>query len=446
MMSFILIAFRNVLLAKRRTILLGISLALVAMLFILLSSLTRGVNEQMLKSATTLSSGHINVGGFFKLRARGAAPMVNERQRILDLVHKTLPDAHIIDRYRGWGRIIGQDSSINAGISGINVETEKDFFASIILAPEKDYKKDGADTVRGNLQGLMKKNSVLIFSSQAKKLGVNVGDSLTIVSEATGGQTNSVDVTIAAIAKDIGFMSNYNIFVPRQTLLDLYRAKEDSTGVVMIYLKDITQAEAKMSVLKEALLREKFAIMEHDPNPFYMKFDKVMGEDWLGQKLDLTLWKDEISFILWVSTALNFITFTIISILSFIIASGIANAMWMSVRERIKEIGTIRAIGAFRKQILAIFLLEALFLGLIFVGGSAILSTGLIFLLNSLHIPVSVEGARIFLMTDTLHFSISFPHIIMTVFLFCLIAMAGAFFPAWRASRLNPADALRQGN
>lgn len=442
---FILIAFRNIALAKRRTILLGLALAIVSTLFIMLNALTKGVSEKMIDGATTLAAGHVNVGGFFKLRAKGAAAVINERQRLRKLVHDAIPDALIIDRQRGWGRLIGPQSSINVGVSGLNIEEESKFFASVVLAQEKDYKEGGSEQVFGNLSHLSQKNSALIFAGQAKKLGAQVGDRLTIVSEGSGGQTNSIDLTVVAIVKDIGMLSNWNLFVPRATVLDLYHVKEDTTGVIMVYLKDMEQAEEKMALLKSKLSAEGFAIMEHDPNPFYMKFDKVFGEDWLGQKLDLTLWKDEISFVLWVSTAMNLITFIIIIILSFIIASGIANAMWMTVRERVKEIGTMRAMGAYRRQILWIFLLEALFLALIFVGGAAIFSTALILFLNSLKITLQNESIRFFLMTDTLYFALSFSQIFQTLLLFCFVSMLGALFPALRAARLQPVDALRQG-
>ncbi|MBI2602210.1 MAG: ABC transporter permease [Deltaproteobacteria bacterium] len=443
--QLILIAFRNVALAKRRTVLLGISLSVVSCLFIILSALTQGVTEKMIDSATTLSAGHVNVGGFFKFRANGVAALVNERSRVENLILSTIPDARVIDRQRGWGRLIGPESSINTEVNGINVEMEKIFFETLSLAQEKDYEKDGGDKIVGDFADLKKKDSALIFAGQAKKLGASVGDIITLVSEATGGQTNSVDLTVVAIAKDLGMMSNWHLFVPRQTLQKFYDIKEDTTGAFMIYLNDINKAEGKMAELRTVFENEGFSVMEHDPNPFFLKFDKVMGEDWLGQKIDFTLWKDEISFILWISMAMKFITFLIISILSFIVASGIANAMWMSVRERIKEIGTMRAIGADRKHIRRVFLLESLILGLIFVSGGAIVSTLLIVLLNALKIPLANEGVKVFLMTDTLFFSLAPSQIIATIGLFCLVAMAGAFFPAMRAARLRPADALRHG-
>ncbi len=445
MFSFFRIAFRNVLLAKRRTLLLGISLFFVSVIFILLSSLTKGITDRMIQSSTTLSAGHVNVGGFFKASARGSIPLISERGRVKEVVHRLLPDAQIIDRQRGWGRLIGPLSSINAGLSGINVEDEQRFFKSLTLAKESEYKDKGRDEAFGRFEDLAKRHSILLFAGQAKKLGLGVGDNLTIVTEGTGGQTNSLDLTVVAIAQDIGMSSNWVVFLPRPTVLELYSAKEDTTGFIMVYLKDIAMAETSLAILRKGLSDEGFQLMDYDPNPFFFKFEKVMGEDWLGQKLDLTLWKDEISYMLWITTALNLITFVIIAILSFIIASGIANTMWLAVRERIKEIGTMRAMGAQKEQILMIFILEALILGVLFVGGGALFSALLVVVLNSLAIPIASSGAKIFLMTQTLNFSLSFGQFLTTVIVFCSVAVLGAFFPALRAARLKPVEALQQG-
>ncbi|MDQ3231890.1 MAG: ABC transporter permease, partial [Pseudobdellovibrionaceae bacterium] len=347
MLTMLNIAFRNLLQAKRRTLLLGLAVAIVATLFLFLRAVSSSISERMIESATTLSAGHVNVGGFFKIRKKASAPILSERTRIRDIVTKAVPEASgVIDRHRGWGRIISPASSINAGVNGINYDEEGRFFKSLRLAKESEYKKDGTEQTFGSFEDMQKPNTALIFAGQAKKLELRVGDSLTLVTEASGGQDNTVDLRVAAIASDVGFMSNWSIFTQRQVVLDLYRVGPDTTGVVMVYLDEADQATAVMERLRKTFADNSFLVMDHDPNPFFMKFEKVSGEDWLGQKLDLTIWSDEISFVLWITNALDFISAIVITLLAVIIIGGIMNSMWMSVRERTKEIGTVRAIGA----------------------------------------------------------------------------------------------------
>ncbi len=439
------IAFRNLIQAKRRTILLSLAIAIVASLFLVLRAVSASVSEKMIESATTLSAGHVNVGGFFKARRKSAAPIISEREEVRRFVTEQVPEAvGIIDRHRGWGRLISGASSINVAVNGIIFEEEQRFFKALRLAPEKEYRKDGSDRTFGNFDDMQKPNTVLIFAAQAKKLEVGVGDTLTFVTEANGTQSNTVDLQIVAIASDIGFMSNWSVFMPRQNVLDLNRVGANTTGVVMVYLKSADQATAVMERLRAALLKAHYELMDHDPNPFFIKFEKVAGEDWLGQKLDLTIWSDEIAFVVWVTTALDLVSVFVIGVLAVIIIGGIMNAMWMSVRERTKEIGTIRAIGAPKNFVVQVFIVEAVLLGLI-ASALGLLLGGLgLSLVNSLHIPITNEGARLFLMSNELAFALHPSQFFSTLLLFAGITGVAALYPALKASRLRPIEALMQ--
>ena len=86
---------------------------------------------------------------------------------------------------------------------------------------------------------------------------------------------------------------------------------------------------------------------------------------WTGQKLDITNWEDEISFMTWTLKALQGLSAVLIVILIAIIIIGIMNTMWIAIRERTREIGTLRAIGMQRGEVLWMFLLESLMLGLL---------------------------------------------------------------------------------
>ena len=105
--------------------------------------------------------------------------------------------------------------------------------------------------------------------------------------------------------------------------------------------------------------------MEPDPRAFWMKFQSVSREDWTGQKLDVTNWEDEISFMTWTLKALQGLSLVLIVILVAIIVIGIMNTMWIAIRERTREIGTLRAIGMHRRGVLWMFLLESFMLGLL---------------------------------------------------------------------------------
>lgn len=112
---------------------------------------------------------------------------------------------------------------------------------------------------------------------------------------------------------------------------------------------------------------------------------------------------------------------------------SILNIMLMSTIERTKEIGVMRAIGAYRKVILRIFMLEALILGL--AGG---VIGGALSLLGGFAINMIVLESVEYLFTAT-----TAMYIFEGVGFGILVAVLSGIYPAWKASNLEPIEALR---
>jgi putative ABC transport system permease protein len=445
MWTFLLIALRNLVQARRRTFLLGSAIAFVSLLLLLLLSISKGVSERLIEASTLTSTGHVNVAGFYKQRANSATPLITNRAQIRQLVSENVTGlAAVTDRARGWGRLIGPTGSFNTGLNGMILE-ESAFLKDLKLAEQAEYKKGGQNKVLGNISEFGKPNTILIFAAQAKKLGADVGDTLTFITEANGGQTNSVDLSVVAVARDMGFLSNFSTFVPRQTVLDLDRRGNDTTGAVWVYLKDIRRADEVRQQLEGVLSKAGFEILEHDPRPFFFKFQKIVGQDWRGLKLDLTTWDDEVSFINWIVTSLNGLSVFLVAVLGLIIATGIANSMWMTVRERTKEIGTLRAIGMQKNQVRRLFMLEAALLGLAGALAGSLIGILLVTTINLAQVPISNSGLRVFLMTDVVRLALKPQHVLTAVVFMPVLTAFAAFYPSQKASRMPPVQALNQG-
>ena len=110
--------------------------------------------------------------------------------------------------------------------------------------------------------------------------------------------------------------------------------------------------------------------------------------------------------------------------------------MYASVASRTGEIGTLRAIGFSRASILAAFLVEALFLGLIGgIAGLAAASSMQAFTISTMNFQTFSEIAFSFTLT---------PRIIAVSLAFAVtMGLVGGFLPAARAARLKIVDALR---
>jgi putative ABC transport system permease protein len=112
----------------------------------------------------------------------------------------------------------------------------------------------------------------------------------------------------------------------------------------------------------------------------------------------------------------------------FVGGIGIMNIMFVSVAERTREIGIRKALGAKRRTILLQFLIEAASICLI--GGAIGLSFAW---------PMTLAAQRF------LPATLSLDLVALAILVSLLTGVLSGFFPAWRAARMNPVDALRSG-
>lgn len=437
------IALRNLVQARRRTGILFLAVGTVTAMLVLLQAMSQGINDNLVTAATTLSAGQINVAGFYKVTPGSAAPIVTHAAEIRKIVEDNTPGLdYTLVRHRSWGKAVSETGTVQTGLTGIIPAEESRFFERLQLAKESDYVEGGRDEIIGDPRQLSEPHTVVFFANQAKRLGVKVGDVITYKTETQNARANTLDLKVVAVAKDLGLLSSFSCFVERQTVLELGQLDPDTTGAVWIYLKDINEAPAVMAHLRDVFTEKGYRLMDYNPNPFFFKFEDVQGEDWTGQKLDLTLWKDEVSFLSWVIIAFDTVTWFLTSILVAIITIGIMNAMWQSVRERTREIGTMRAVGMGRMQTLLLFMAEAVLLGLGSTVTGATVGVIIAVLVDLADIHVPIEAMASILLSDNIHLSVKAGTVLTAVVFLTGFTGLSALWPAIRAALLQPVKAL----
>jgi putative ABC transport system permease protein len=139
--------------------------------------------------------------------------------------------------------------------------------------------------------------------------------------------------------------------------------------------------------------------------------------------------------------------FAVIGLVALFAGSfGVVNTMIMSVSERTREIGTLKAIGARDSKIMKIFLTEALLIGIIGGGVGVIVGVVLsyVFPLFTRGVLGAGQGAGFGRLSNvSISPAITSFNIILCFSLGALVGVLAGLYPAWRAARMKPVEALR---
>jgi ABC-type lipoprotein release transport system permease subunit len=136
-----------------------------------------------------------------------------------------------------------------------------------------------------------------------------------------------------------------------------------------------------------------------------------------------------------------YVSILIIFLIALVI---INNALVMATLERVREIGTLRAIGAQRRFILAMLVIESLVVGTIFGGLGAGIGALIVKLVGRVGIPAKSDVWFFFFSGPRLHPFIGTSNIIAAFAIVLVVSAFSSFYPAWLAMRVTPRQAMQE--
>lgn len=283
---------------------------------------------------------------------------------------------------------------------GLVTELEKRIGIGRFLQPEDDYSLVVGATTASNLQVKLGDEIIIIGYD---RYGAMVAESFTLVGIITSGE--------------MGLDSGMAI-TSLSTLQEMVDLPEQITTIVIS--AEEKQIPSLVDDLNQSLQGESLEIM-----PWYTMFP-VMKE--------------------WVTLHNGFL-YLFIGVVLFIVLAGEMNTMLLSMLERTREFGVLMAIGTTRYQVASMLLVEAVLIGAIGITLGILLGYSIILVTSIIGIDLTI------LLGSTSRFYVDpliYPHLKLdnlgiTVGTILLASVLAGIYPAWRASLLQPVEAIRNG-
>ncbi len=161
--------------------------------------------------------------------------------------------------------------------------------------------------------------------------------------------------------------------------------------------------------------------------------------------LEVVTWIDETKDML----ALQNIRRKALDILVFMLmgmsATGIANTVLMAAYERVREIGTLQALGMTRARVIQLFVLEGGFMGVIGGAFGVALGGGLVawYSKHGIDLTSALKTASNLPVATMLYLQFNIPTMAMSFLFGVVVAVGASIWPAFVASRMSPADAVK---
>jgi ABC-type lipoprotein release transport system permease subunit len=398
-------AWRNVWRNKRRTLIAVAAIGLGLVFLVFMDGSIAGFQQAIFGNAVRLQGGNVQVH----------APGYGEKAKRLPLL--PLMDAEAVVRAaRGQSQVMAASQRINTG----GFVSSREATMPVMITGIEPELEAPVGLLAGNIsQGSYltagDEDLILIGQAMATRLKVAVGDRITLLGRATHEQMRRRTMTVVGIY-DLGLpeAEKQMVYVSLAEAQTLFGLRDQATEVV-VALQSVGQEKAVTAALQAAL-------------PGY----EVASWQELNPEMNQSLQVDKQ-------------VMGIFGLVVLLIAGvGILNLMLMAVFERTREIGLLAAMGLKRHEILVLFLLEGVLIGLLgsLVGGvlgglvvSAVGQTGI-------GLSIAEMGEMMALLGDRLYPMLRIDLLLGRALTVAVIAALASLYPAWQASKREPAEAL----
>jgi ABC-type lipoprotein release transport system permease subunit len=403
-MLMLRLAFRNIFRQKRRSLLTFLTMVFGFVLSSVVIGITIGTFNQVVDSYARTNLGHVQIHDKDYLDRPALYRTVDD----VPQVGRVLADLPEVEAWapRCYAAGLASLADRTSGAQVVGIDPRRENAASRFNKKIKEGRAFQPDSSR----------EVILGVGLAKYLKAKLGDEVVIVSQAADG----------SIANDayrlVGLLESGNVesdrvafYLPLWTAQELF-ALDGKAHEIVVVARRLNQAEALAGRIAQELRNPALSV---EPwKEFGRAFYQAMMRDRRGHQI---------------------MTYIIL----MIVALGVLNTILMSVLERRREYGLLKAVGTKPRHLFTLILLEADFLALLAIAGGILLSLALNGYLSVRGIPFG--GGLTFAGMDlsTVYSSISYEIFLIPALTILSFTSLVALFPAMKASRLDPARTMR---
>ncbi len=408
------IALRNLFRYKRRTMLTSSLITIGVMAVLLFVAISGAFKGMMISQITDSMLGHLQVHRKGYVASIDNLPLhLNLTTKDLNTIEKELDAIDGIEAYspriKFGGMFSNFEETTNVRLNGVDPARE---LATAPLLAKRLLK--GKETAV-----LIKSGEILVPELLAKGMKVKLGDTIVVVATNRDGSVNAKTFTVSGILEGISGPGGRDGYIHIEDAKEILRISGNEANEYAVRLKNPGQ----LDTIKEQLV----AALSGNVNKQGMP------------RFETHTW-EKLSPFYNIARMIDLMTFFIRIMLISIVLVSVMNVMIMAVFERIKEIGTIAAIGTPPAKILGLFLIEGLSLGVLGAGIGSALSVAMIFILQANPLSFDFGRQKGLLLTPTVDTS----EIVIVSLLVIAISTLASLQPAFKASRMEPITAMRQ--
>ena len=421
MIALLRLALRNLVRARRRTLLTGGTMALGTAALVLGSGVADGISRQLVSGLVTTQTGHLQVvarpldfepqNSPFDAYSQERLPGAVELARRIETEGAAVGVQRAVPLLYARGTAIAGNRTTLASIIGIDVPREADLLAA-------------APAVAGVPLPPGDPLAVYVSQAMARKLRLQPGDSVSFVVQTPQGAVNSGDGVVCGVFRKGAPWHENAFYVPLAAAQALMDWPGDATSVRVLLARSgegaLFEAQAAIS-----------ALVARSAPPAVA-----------GTRVRVETHRQAGRFFFSIIQANQTALVVLSSFLFLAAAVGVVNSMLMSVHERTREIGTVRALGMRRGVVVQMFVMEGLVLGLLSAAAGLLAGSAVVLYLGARGIAMNTLTLAWLAGGDRLWPVLRAASMGRAALAIALLSTLAALYPARVASRLEPREAL----